>query len=115
MQGDGLLLVFEFICALNPARSDAIAMGQGLNQRDDATMSPDQAMGDRANIFMIQYTLTDSVNSVVGDFTLEQVNSNIQRARLAHCVWEWAKTLQWPDENQNSPPMAKWGVTWFEQ
>ena len=80
---------YEYMCALNRARSDA-ATCQDLNH---------QAMGD--------------INPVEGDITLEEVNSNIQGARLAYCVWE-AKTLQWLDENQNNPPMAKWGVTWFE-
>ena len=44
----------------------------------------------------------------------EQVNANIQGARIAHCVWEWAKTLQWPKEDIDNPPMAAWGITWFE-
>ena len=71
-------------------------------------------MGDRAKQFMIEYSLTDSFNLVEGDITLEQVNANIQGARLAHCVWEWAKTLQWPKEELDNPPMAAWGITWFE-
>ena len=68
-------------------------------------------MGDRAKQFMIEYSLTDSFNLVEGDITLEQVNANIQGACLAHCVWEWAKTLQWPKEELDNPA---WGITWFE-
>ena len=42
------------------------------------------------------------------------MNANLQGAKLAHCVWEWAKTLQWPSENCEHLPMASWGITWFE-
>lgn len=51
---------------------------------------------------------------VEGAITLEQVNANIQGARLAHCVSEWANSLQWPKEGQDNPPMALCGITWFE-
>ena len=114
MQNKGLLLVYQYLCALNRARSHAIGMCQDLHHRDINAQSPDQAMGDRAKHLMIDYHLTHFVNYTEGDISLDQVNANIQGARLAHCVWEWSKTLQWPDENQDNPPMAKWGVTWFE-
>ena len=92
---ESLQVVYRYICALNRARSDATARGETLNHRDNTVHSPDQAMGDRAKQFMIEYSLTDSFNLVEGDITLEQVNANIQGARLAHCVWEWAKTHLW--------------------
>lgn len=103
---ESLQVVYRYICALNCARSDATARGETLNHRDNTVHSPDQAMGDRAKQFMIEYSSTDSFNLVEGAITLEQVNANIQGARLAHCVWEWAKTIQWPKEEIDNPPMA---------
>ena len=114
LQQKGLFLVYQYICALNRARSDCLTLTENMHHRDNATQSPDQAMGERALPFMINYTLEHSFNPVVGDITLEQVNANLQGAKLAHCVWEWAKTLQWPSENCEHPPMASWGITWFE-
>lgn len=71
-------------------------------------------MGERALPHMVNYQLTHFFNPVVGEISLEQVNANIQGAKLAHCVWEWAKTLQWPMDDHDNPPMAAWGITWFE-
>lgn len=109
---ENLQVVYRYICALNRARSDATARGETLNHRDNTVHSPDQAMGDRAKQFMIEYSLTDSFNLVEGAITLEQVNANIQGARLACCVWEWAKTLQWPKKTLWR--LGAWGITWFE-
>ena len=112
-----LQTVLRYFCALDKARTALIKETKKIAHAEQESTQQDNSLFGDAIMKLSTYQVETGYNYIDGILQPQYANANLQGSGIAYAVWWWAGQLTWPSPDPVSgalPPVAKWGITWFE-
>ena len=112
-----LQTVLRYFCALDKARTALIKETKKIAHAEQESTQQDNSLFGDAIKKLGTYQVETGYNYIDGILQPQYANANLQGSGIAYAVWWWAGQLTWPSPDPVSgalPPVAKWGITWFE-